>query len=289
MVDGLAILASESSWYFKQLADAAGSLGVRVKRLGFPELTLSSFTEDDPSGFSTPDCESVIVRTMPLGSLEQVIFRMDVLRAWENSGVRVFNSPLCLETSIDKLLSLEHFSRHSVPIPRTCVCQTAEQAFDAFEKLGQDVVVKPIFGGEGRGIIRVSDLDMAHRVFQALERTQSVIYCQEFLNNVQKDIRILFVGDQSYSIQRQNGASWKSNASFGGSGTTYQPTSQELDMAFAAKKSVGGQIVGVDILLDSSGRYSVLEVNAVPGWKLLQKVTGVDIAKEIIQLVTRHG
>ena len=60
-------------------------------------------------------------------------------------------------------------------------------------------------------------------------------------------------------------------------------------MAFAAKKSVGGQIVGVDILLDSSGRYSVLEVNAVPGWKLLQKVTGVDIAKEIIQLVTRHG
>ena len=61
-----------------------------------------------------------------------------------------------------------------LPVPPTAVCETAEAALAAFDQLGGDVVVKPLFGSEGRGIVRVSDPDLAVRVFRTLERLQAL-------------------------------------------------------------------------------------------------------------------
>ena len=57
--------------------------------------------------------------------------------------------------------------------------------------LGGDVVVKPLFGAEGRGIVRVSDPDLAFRTFRTLERIQSVLYLQQFIEHKGFDVRIL--------------------------------------------------------------------------------------------------
>ena len=69
-----------------------------------------------------------------------------------------------------------------------------------------------------------------------------------------------------------------SNASQGGTGKAYVPTADEIELARRAAQSVEGTIVGVDLIQDPNGKLMVLEVNAVPGWQLLQKVTGHDIA-----------
>lgn len=308
----LGILANEKSWYFRELAQAAAEQNAEVSRLGFPELAvelpgrtespqLSSSKEDDrcdsprnisprrdqalemPESFAVPELDVVIARTMPVGSLEQVIFRMDTLRIWQTDGIRIINSPLCLETCIDKLLTFQELRKHRIDFPRTIACQTAGQALDAYHRLGGDIVVKPIFGGEGRGIMRVCEDEIALRVFKTLEAMQTVIYCQEFVDNIVKDIRVMFVGEKSFAMLRSNHNHWIKNASLGGEGQTYLPSSEELSLAYRAAKAIGGDVVGVDLLSTDSGELLVLEVNAVPGWQLLEKVHDIKVADEVIR------
>ena len=66
-------------------------------------------------------------------------------------------------------------------MPPTVACQDADTALTAFHDLGGDVVVKPLFGSEGRGMVRVADPDLAWRTFRTLERLDTVLYLQKFI------------------------------------------------------------------------------------------------------------
>lgn len=288
MTQQIGILASENSWYYQKLASAAEKLDIQVMQIDFGSLAmnLDLACSADISAHDQIQCmppiETAIVRTMPTGSLEQVIFRMDTLRGWQSRGIHVVNSPVCLETCIDKVLTLKQLEDDKIPFPRTFACQTSGQAMQAFEALGHDVVVKPIFGGEGRGIIRICEAEMAYRIFSSLEKTQSVIYCQAFIQEIAKEMRLLFIGDKLFSILKTNPHSWVKNAARGGSADVYTPTAEEIELGMAACHSIGGEVVGVDILQDREGNYWVLEVNAVPGWKQIEQVLDTDIAREVI-------
>ena len=108
----------------------------------------------------------VLVRTMPPGSLEQVVARMDMLAGLEAGGVRIINPPRALECAVDKYLTTQRLAAGWDPVPATIVCENSDAALEAFEVLGRDVVIKPLFGAEGRGIMRVSDPELAMRAFQ---------------------------------------------------------------------------------------------------------------------------
>ena len=108
---------------------------------------------------------------MPPGSLEQVVFRMDVLQRLEARGHRRPQPAAALEVCVDKYLASARLEAAGLPVPPTIVCQDADTALEAFEQLGGDVVVKPLFGSEGRGMVRVSDPELAWRTFRTLERT----------------------------------------------------------------------------------------------------------------------
>ena len=130
---------------------------------------------------SLDGCDAVIVRGIPRGSLEQVIFRVDALHALVARGVTVVNGPRAIERTIDKFLASALLARAGVPTPRTIACERAEDALEAFEELGGDVIVKPLFGSMGAGMTRVDDRDVAYRVFHALELERAVYYLQEAL------------------------------------------------------------------------------------------------------------
>jgi RimK family alpha-L-glutamate ligase len=291
----LGILASIDSTYAQAICSTAKSADVDANILSFAELATSIEAPDARSSrVRTKDrrldeFDAVLVRTMPLGSLEQVIFRMDVLQAAADAGVLVVNSPKCLETCIDKWLTLHRLHRAGLPVPATVACQTREQAMIAFQSMGSDVVVKPIFGGEGRGMMRISDRDLAWRVLGTLQQNRSVLYLQEFRESVGYDVRILFVGDAAHSMKRQTVAGgWRTNVALGGRCEAYEPEQAELDLARRARDAVAGDaaelsVVGVDLLPCRDGSIQVLEVNAVPGWKGLESVTQVDMSMEIVR------
>ena len=158
----IALLSGGNGWHVRDLARAASKLGhstvivdfrlvhAALGTIGTPPATGATLTAG-LGGF-----DAVIVRTMPPGSLEQVVFRMDVLHWLQSQGVLVLNPPRALEVCVDKYLAGVRLERAGLPVPPTLVCQSADSAMEAFRQLGGDVVVKPLFGAEGRGMIRVS-------------------------------------------------------------------------------------------------------------------------------------
>jgi ribosomal protein S6--L-glutamate ligase len=228
--------------------------------------------------------DAVIVRTMPPGSLEQVVFRMDALARLEAAGVPVVNPPKAIECAVDKYLTTSKLSAAGLPVPLTAVCETAEVALQEFDRLGGDVVVKPIFGSEGRGIVRVSDPDLALRTFRTLERIQSVLYLQAFVEHEGADMRVLVLDGRVVGAMRRHSADdFRTNVSRSGRAEAYQQTPPEEQLALRAAEVVGTRFAGIDLLYGRDGDCYVLEVNAVPGWQAFAEVTGIDVADLLIE------
>ena len=168
----IAVLCSSESWYLRDLQRAAGDRHELVQ-VRYSQLTAEICDDTfrvSCDGVVLNDFDAVLVRTMPPGSLEQVVFRMDALAHLEAAGTLVLNPPKAIEAAVDKYLALARLQAIGVPTPRTIVCQTADEAIIAFESLGECAVVKPLFGGEGRGIARLDDEAMAQRAFKMLEQ-----------------------------------------------------------------------------------------------------------------------
>ena len=139
----LAILGSPNSWYFKDLSRACEDRH-EIVCLPFSRLmsnTMPGETNISSRGVSLDTFDAVIVRSMPAGSLEQVVFRMDALQHLEQSGTKVLNPPKSLEIAIDKFLTLAKLQRSGLNVPRTIVCQTVEESMEAFITFDGDVVV----------------------------------------------------------------------------------------------------------------------------------------------------
>jgi RimK family alpha-L-glutamate ligase len=283
----IGILGAENGWHVKDLQRAGLALGHETISIDFRRIAAD--IPVGPNGLSTFD--RILVRTMPPGSLEQVIFRMDVLHRLEADGIPILNPPRAVEICVDKYLASARLAAAGLAVPPTSVCQNAEAALEAFDQLEGDVVVKPLFGSEGRGMVRVSDPDLAWRTFRTLERTQSVLYLQRYIEHPGWDLRMFILGKRVLAAMRRiaNGH-WRTNVAQGGKGQPVSFSRQEEELALRAADAVEARMAGVDLLPGPDGVMYVLEVNAVPGWRALGSVTGMDIAKEVLSFViSEHG
>ncbi|HMF19979.1 MAG TPA: RimK family alpha-L-glutamate ligase [Gemmataceae bacterium] len=276
----IALLAGGDGWHVRDLQRAAASLGHEAVAVDFRKLSAGVALAVNPlAGF-----DAVVVRTMPPGSLEQVVFRMDLLHRLVARGIPVLNSPGALETCIDKYLASARLEAARLPVPATIVCQDADTALEAFQTLGGDVVVKPLFGSEGRGMIRISDVELAWRTFRTLERTQSVLYLQKFIRHPGWDLRAFVLGGRVLTAMRRLARSdWRTNVAQGGRAEAVSLDAGQEKLALAAAQAVGVQAAGIDLLPGRDGEVFVLEVNAVPGWRALSKASGIDVAQELVR------
>jgi ribosomal protein S6--L-glutamate ligase/tetrahydromethanopterin:alpha-L-glutamate ligase len=147
---------------------------------------------------------------------------------------------------------------------------------EAVKQLGS-VVVKPIFGSLGKGIVLVEDLDIAHRAFRALEMSRYVYYLQEFLPHGNEDLRLFVVGGEVVGAMRRRGEHWKTNIACGSVAERYEPEKKIAQLAIQTATILKADYVGVDILI-SNGKPYVIEANGIPGWEGLQSVLDVNIA-----------
>ncbi len=223
----------------------------------------------------------VLVRTIPAGSLEQIIFRMDVLHVLEALGIPVANPPRSIEQAVDKYLASKLVELHGLPTPRTFVTESFDEAMDLLRQWG-DVVVKPLFGGQGIGMVRLNDPDVAFRTFKALQLGRYVYYLQEYVPHGTEDIRTFVVEDRVVAAMTRRGASWKTNVAQGATPVALNPDPQVIDLSLRASAALGTFYAGVDLLRGPGGRLYVIEVNSMPGWKGLQATATVDIAQTLV-------
>ncbi|HEX5619503.1 MAG TPA: RimK family alpha-L-glutamate ligase [Solirubrobacteraceae bacterium] len=271
----VAILGSSGGWHAQQLTDALAARGHEARLV--PVTRMVADVDGDVSVRSVEGCDAVIVRGIPRGSLEQVIFRVDALHALAERGVACVNGPRAIERTIDKFLASALLARAGVPTPRTIACERAEDALAAFDELGGDVIVKPLFGAMGAGMTRVDDPDVAYRVFHALALERAVYYLQEALPS-DRDLRAFVVGGRVLAAIERVGSGWRKNVARGAEARAAALTAEQERRCLQAADALGVDYAGVDLL----GEH-VLELNGIPGWHGLQKATGADVAATLVR------
>jgi RimK family alpha-L-glutamate ligase len=185
---------------------------------------------------------------------------------------------------VDKYFTSFLLADAGIPTPRTLVTEDFDTAFSACQRM-KDIVLKPLFGSEGKGMVRISDEETAYRVLRSWELNRYIYYIQEYIPHFHEDIRAFVVGDRVVAAMRRSGNGWKTNFSKGAKVESIQMSGDMERMALQAARLLHLDYAGVDLLPAEDGRTYVIEINSIPGWRGLQKTTHQIIAQEIINYV----
>jgi tetrahydromethanopterin:alpha-L-glutamate ligase len=211
---------------------------------------------------------------------------MDALHRLEKLGVRVVNSAAAIEHTVDKYYTSFLLADAGIPTPRTLVTEDFDAAFAACREMG-DVVIKPLFGSEGKGIVRASDEETAYRVLRAWELNRYIYYIQEYLPHYQEDVRAFVIGDRVAAAMLRLGTGWKTNFSKGAMVKPIKLSEEMETLALRAARLVGLDYAGVDLMPAENGKTYMVEINSVPGWRGLQKTTDQNIAEMVVDHVLK--
>jgi tetrahydromethanopterin:alpha-L-glutamate ligase len=169
-----------------------------------------------------------------------------------------------------------------VPTPPTWTMESAEVARALIEREAPrgPLVLKPLFGAQGKGLrlIRLPE-DLP-----SPKETAGVYYLQQFQSNATQDFtdyRLFVLRGGVIAAMMRRAATWITNVKQGGQPLAVAPDPKMERLAIAAAEAVGAEIAGVDVLVTAHGAPTVLEVNSMPAWSGLQKVSQRNIAEAI--------
>jgi RimK family alpha-L-glutamate ligase len=282
----VAILATREGWHTAELCRALAARGHEGRVHAYEGLVgrLGAGTESSltTGGENLDAAAAVLPRIIPAGSLEQIIFRVDALHRLEDRDIPVMNSPRALERTVDTFWTTALLEQAGRPLPETVVCERPDDAVAAFRALG-DVIVKPLFGSMGLGMVRVSDAEMAFRVSRTLEAIRGVYYLQRTVDHAGCDVRAFVVGDRVIGAIERRAPGWRTNLARGGEARPITLSPEWTGLALRAAHAVGADYAGVDLLPARDGTVYVVEVNGIPGWRGLQEATSIDVAGAIVE------
>jgi len=193
----------------------------------------------------------------------------------------------------NKMITSLLLKKHNVPTPKTYFSFSSEAALENLERIGYPMVIKPIVGSWGRGVIPLKDRETADAIIEVRELSDRpldrIYYLQEMVKRPPRDIRVIVVGDQVISaMYRTSSGSFKTNIALGAEPILCEITKELEDVCMKASKAVGGGILGVDIMEDEKRGLVVHEVNNTVEFKGLAKVSKKNIPKEMIDFAIRH-
>ena len=281
------VTRNTESWSSIQLRIALNNQRIPFECFTFPKIVaqLNQKPYFTVNGTDIVDeLDVLVIRPIGRGSVHELVFRMDMLSKMEKLGLIVINPSKAIEHCADKYAILSIMENSGIPIPRTIATESVTDALKAFDELGGDVIIKPIFGSRGIGTTRLIDSEIASTAFKAIVFHHGVIYLQEFIPHGKSDIRACVGGDQVIASMRRVSQTWKNNYSQGAKPAKLKLSSTLEELAIKAARAVSCKIAGVDILEGPKGPM-IVDVNSQPGWKGLQMVTKDNIAKKIVNFV----
>ncbi|MBR1450805.1 MAG: RimK family alpha-L-glutamate ligase [Lachnospiraceae bacterium] len=216
-------------------------------------------------------------------------------RALERAGYRLFNSALGIEYCDNKALTFEMLEG-IVRMPRTfkipMTFETIGYTSYDFEKylgdtLGYPYVIKECYGSYGGQVYLAGSQEEAHEILKRTNGRECL--AQKFIETSRgRDLRAYVVGDRVVaSMVRSNANDFRSNIENGGSGTGYDITKEQEEMAVAAVHKLGLDFAGVDILFGEDDEPLLCEVNSNAQFKGLKDATGVDVTDALFEYIKR--
>jgi tetrahydromethanopterin:alpha-L-glutamate ligase len=283
MTPRVAIFTDKLDWHVEHTVAAFRALGATPVAV---RLAACRIDTTRPNGLAIPGFHALpdlaVVRAIGDGSLEAITMRLGALHALEALGVPLVNGPRAIERCTDKSMASFLLARAGVPAPETLATQSLAQAraIARRECARGPLVMKPLFGAQGWGLRLIE----TERDVPSLEEARGVFYLQRFVGPARppyEDMRILVSRGEIVAAMKRRSSHWITNVRQGARPIAVTPTPIERDMALAAAGAMGTIVAGVDLIADADGRPMVLEVNSMPGWSGLQRITAFSIAERL--------
>jgi len=283
-VGRIAIFTDDPGWHGRQLRLAFANRGYASEYVSLTEceiaLDSSSLSILIP-GFESVLPDAVFVRGVPGGSLQEVVFYLDILHALKAMGIPVYNDGYAIEKSVDKGRTSFLLKNAKLNTPATWVLKDRAKALKIAEtelKAGTPLISKPLFGSQGEGVRRIEKMT---DLFW-LTASNGIYYLQRFIDcegQGYSDIRVFVIAGTAISAMRRRGKSWLNNVARGAMCEEIQLDDALASLAVNAAQALAMDYAGVDVIKDTYGCYSVIEVNSIPAWKGLESVCKLKIAE----------
>jgi RimK family alpha-L-glutamate ligase len=282
----IALFLEEESgnWHVRHLAEALRARGADVVISSLPRCAFDTQLASgiDIPGFDGQLPDAVFVRSISQGTLEQITFRLGILHALRESGVRVWNDARAIERCVDKSATTFLLHKAGIPTPRTRTMETKPPADAYVADAGRQLIYKPLFGSQGKGLLRVDGAGQ----LPSPEAADSIYYLQDFVppsGSSFEDWRVIVTRNRVVAAMARRAGTWITNVHQGGEPSAHEPSEEMAQLASGALAAVGADYAGVDLIRTPDGRLLVLEVNSNPSWRGLQSVSDIDIARTIAE------
>ncbi|QTN21237.1 RimK family alpha-L-glutamate ligase [Rhizobacter sp. AJA081-3] len=289
----IAIMTDEVGWHTRQLQAALrerGAVGRCVDLADCRIDTAAAWHGLAIPGFGRELPDAVLVRGIAGGTFEQVTKRLGVLHALRELGVPVYNDARAIERSVDKSMTSLLLHAAGIPTPPTWAMESPSQAQRLVMResaAGRALVLKPLFGSQGKGLQLVGSVDGVHHPLPDLKQGYGALaYLQRFVPPLSQpgfDWRVLVVGGRAVTAMRRVSAHWVHNVA---QGARCEPATLETplaQLAEAAARALEMDYAGIDILpCGATQSLQVIEVNGVAAWQGLQRVTAFNIARALV-------
>jgi ribosomal protein S6--L-glutamate ligase len=286
----LGILSRNPKLYStRRLVEASRALGHRAHVLDTLRCNLVLGSERPRVFYRGVEVEHLDVVIPRIGA-SVTGYGLSVVSQFDMMGVPVVNSAEAIGRSRDKLRALQLLSRHGIDIPRTVMCRYREEVPLALEQVGGlPCIVKLIQGTQGVGVMIASSLGEVRGMLDTLWTLGQEILIQELIAESRgRDLRVLVVGDRVVATMRRQARTgdFRSNLHRGGEARRIDLTSEFAEVAVRAVQVIGLEAAGVDMLEAKTGP-KIMEVNSSPGFRGIEKITGVDVAASYVEHAVR--
>ncbi len=216
----IAIFTDDPGWHGKQLRLAFASRGYTGEYVSLTECKINLDSTGLPiniPGFESAMPDAVFVRGVPGGSLQEVVFYLDILHALKIMGIPVYNDGHAVEKSVDKGMTSFLLKNAGINTPLTWVLRDRTEALAIAEqelKQGYQLISKPIFGSQGEGVRR---LEKMTDLFW-LTSSNGIYYLQRFVDcegEGYSDIRVFVIFGVAIAAMRRRGTPWLNNVAGG--------------------------------------------------------------------------
>lgn len=219
-------------------------------------------------------------------------FSLAVARQLERMGCILYNNAATIETVRDKLHTHQVIAEAGIPSPVTMLAKFPVDMDLIESTIGFPVVVKTLSGALGIGVFLIESAPAFKDLMDLIGQTNphlQLIFQKFVAHSKGRDLRLFTVdGEVIASMERRaKEGDFKANFSAGGSVHPFTPDQTAIDIALKTAHVLNIQIGGIDLLFRDDGGYTVCEANTFPGFKGLEKASGVNVARKILEAMQK--
>jgi D-alanine-D-alanine ligase len=176
--------------------------------------------------------------------------------------------------TMDKLRTKLCWQGYGLVTPKWCLLQDENDLDNCIEKLGFPVIVKPAQEGSSIGMSKANSRDELLKALQVALKYRCDVYAESWVKG--KEYTVAVLNDEALPVIRLEtpNAFYDYEAKYNATTTQYHCPSglnQEQELFLRNLAVTASNVVGVkgwarvDVFIDDSGQYQLIEINTVPG------------------------